>query len=313
MSPKRLLLIPAIALLLYLGMYSWNQRTHTLDEAVANTGLEATGIVLKSVSLIRDIFLDAWNRYTELVAVREENDRLKKQLTEAKLSLILAAEERAELIRLRRLLTFSPPEGWQLLGARVLAGRMGSNAALSSVIIGRGYLTGATPGTPAMTPAGVVGRVLRAGPSTATVLLLVDPGSRIAVISQENRVQGILVGSGPFKPLEVRFVSHNTAVAPGELLVTSGLDEAYPKGLPVARVVSATPSDLSPFQAVQAAPLADLFHLEELLLVAREGDGTGMSGKDVLEEFPPLPEVLRARRGLPSSSERPGALPQGRP
>lgn len=313
MSPKRLLLIPAFALLLYLGMYSWNQRTHTLDEAVANTGLEATGIVLKSVSLVRDLFLDAWNRYTELVAVREENDRLKKQLTEAKISLILAAEERAELIRLRRLLTFSPPEGWQLLGARVLAGRMGSNAALSSVIIGRGYLTGATPGTPAMTPAGVVGRVLRAGPSTATVLLLMDPGSRIAVISQENRVQGILVGSGPFKPLEVRFVSHNTAVAPGELLVTSGLDEAYPKGLPVARVVSATPSDLSPFQAVQAAPLTDLFHLEELLLVTREGDGTGMSGKDMLEEFPPVPEAIREQRDLSTSSGRPGALPQGRP
>ncbi|MFQ8738067.1 MAG: rod shape-determining protein MreC [Bilophila wadsworthia] len=47
-------------------------------------------------------------------------------------------------------------------------------------------MTGAIPGTPVMTPQGVAGRVLRAGPSSATVLLLVDPGSRIAVISQES-------------------------------------------------------------------------------------------------------------------------------
>lgn len=96
-----------------------------------------------------------------------------------------------------RLLTLTPPEGWQTLGARVLAGRMGANSALASVLIGRGYMTGAIPGTPVMTPQGVAGRVLRAGPSSATVLLLVDPGSRIAVISQESRIQGVLVGGRP--------------------------------------------------------------------------------------------------------------------
>lgn len=278
MSPKRLLLLPALALLLYLGIYSWNQRTHILDTAVSNTGLEASGFVLKVTDFVENTVMDAWNRYLDLVNVREENDELKKQLMEARLNLVLAAEERAELSRLRHLLTLSPPEGWQLLGARVLAGRMGSNAALASVIIGRGYLSGAVPGTPVMTPDGIAGRVLRAGPTTATVLLLVDPGSRVAVVSQENRVQGILMGAGPFKPLELRFVSHNTAVKTGEILVTSGLDEAYPKGLPVARVISATPSDLSPFQSVQAVPLAELTNLEELLLVTRQGDGTGMSG-----------------------------------
>ncbi|MEG2139190.1 MAG: rod shape-determining protein MreC [Bilophila sp.] len=278
MSPKRLLLLPALALLLYLGIYSWNQRTHILDTAVSNTGLEASGLVLKTWHFAQDTVMGTWNRYLDLVNVREENDDLKKQLMEARLNLILAAEERAELARLRHLLTLSPPEGWQSLGARVLAGRMGSNAALASVIIGRGYLSGAVPGTPVMTPDGIAGRVLRAGPSTATVLLLVDPGSRVAVVSQENRVQGILMGAGPFKPLELRFVSHNTAVRTGEILVTSGLDEAYPKGIPVARVISATPSDLSPFQSVQAVPLAELTNLEELLLVARQGDGTGMSG-----------------------------------
>ena len=310
MSPKHLLLIPAVALLLYLGMYSWNQRTHILDEVAANTGLEASGVVLKSVRLVQDTVMGAWNRYMDLVDVREENDELKREVERLRHKLLMASEERAELIRLRRLLTLTPPEGWQTLGARVLAGRMGANAALASVLIGRGYLTGAIPGTPVMTPEGVAGRVLRAGPSSATVLLLVDPGSRIAVITQESRVQGVLVGGGPDKPLELRFVSHNESVRPGELLVTSGLDDAFPKGIPVARVLSATPSDLSPFQSIQAAPLARLVNLEELLLVSRV-EGYGLSGSlsgvlgpaRVPEEagsLPrPQPQLGQARSALP--------------
>ena len=301
MSPKHILLIPALALLMYLGMYSWNQRTHILDNVAANTGLEASGVVLKSVRLVQDTVMGAWNRYMDLVDVRKENDELKKELELVRHKLLMASEERAELVRLRRLLTLTPPEGWQTLGARVLAGRMGANSALASVLIGRGYLTGAIPGTPVMTPQGVAGRVLRAGPSSATVLLLVDPGSRIAVISQESRVQGVLVGGGPDKPLEVRFVSHNDVIRPGEILVTSGLDDAFPKGIPVARVLSATPSDLSPFQSIQAAPLATLTDLEELLLVSRV-EGYGLSGS--------LSGVLGApRASADPAAPRPQALP----
>ncbi len=310
MSPKHILLIPALALLMYLGMYSWNQRTHILDNVAANTGLEASGVVLKSVRLVQDTVMGAWNRYMALVDVRKENDELKKELEQVRHKLLMASEERAELVRLRRLLTLTPPPGWQTLGARVLAGRMGANSALASVLIGRGYLTGAIPGTPVMTPEGVAGRVLRAGPSSATVLLLVDPGSRIAVISQESRVQGVLVGGGPDKPLEVRFVSHNDVIRPGEILVTSGLDDAFPKGIPVARVLSATPSDLSPFQSVQAAPLATLTDLEELLLVSRvEGDDLTGSLSGVLET--PRPHVdSAAPQPLPG---QPGSTLAGPP
>ena len=304
MSPKHILLVPALALLMYLGMYSWNQRTHILDNFAANTGLEASGVVLKSVRMVQDTVMGAWNRYLDLVDVREENDELKKQVEQLRHKLLMASEERAELVRLRRLLTLTPPEGWQTLGARVLAGRMGANSALASVLIGRGYMTGAIPGTPVMTPQGVAGRVLRAGPSSATVLLLVDPGSRIAVISQESRIQGVLVGGGPDKPLEMRFVSHNDVIRAGEILVTSGLDDAFPKGIPVARVLSATPSDLSPFQSIQAAPLAALSDLEELLLISRV-EGSSVSGS--------LSGVLEAPRSPSSDSAGSPAAQRAQP
>lgn len=88
-------------------------------------------------------------------------------------------------------------------------------------------------------------------------------------------------------------MSHNDVIRAGEILVTSGLDDAFPKGIPVARVLSATPSDLSPFQSIQAAPLAALSDLEELLLISRV-EGSSVSGS--------LSGVLEAPRSPSSDS-----------
>lgn len=262
-----MLLVPA--LFLYLGLYTWNQRTGTLDRLADNTGLEAIGAVLRPGVWIHDQITSSWNRYLNLVGVREELDRTKLQLDTANRQIAQYAEDRAELLRLRDLLTLDPPEEWQGVGARVLASRLGPQGTLETVTIDHGYFTGAGPGTPVVTHRGVVGRVLRAGPHTASVLLLIDTGSRISVISHDNRTQGILVGGGPNAPLEVRYAAVNGKLDEGEILVTSGLDGAFPKGIPVARVMTVSPPDLSMFQGVLAAPLVDFDTLEEVILLQR--------------------------------------------
>ena len=115
------------------------------------------------------------------------------------------------------------------------------------------------------------GRVLKASAHSAIALLLTDPGSRIAVFSQESRAPGILAGQGTGQPLEVNFVQRATRVNAGEILITSGLDGKYPKGIPVARVLSVAPSDYTQFMAIKAEPLVDLHHLEEVLLLEPTG------------------------------------------
>ncbi|MEG6593509.1 rod shape-determining protein MreC, partial [Desulfovibrio sp. 1188_IL3213] len=114
-------------------------------------------------------------------------------------------------------------------------------------------------------------RVLKASAHSAIALLLTDPGSRIAVFSQESRAPGILAGQGTGQPLEVNFVQRATKVNAGEILITSGLDGKYPKGIPVARVLSVAPSDYTQFMAIKAEPLVDLHHLEEVLLLEPTG------------------------------------------
>ena len=55
MSLRRILIFAGVLLILFLGMYSWNQRTRTLDDFAANIGLELSGAVLKPMRYIQDV------------------------------------------------------------------------------------------------------------------------------------------------------------------------------------------------------------------------------------------------------------------
>lgn len=317
MNLRRILILAGVLLILFLGMYSWNQRTHALDDIAAAVGLEVGGAVLGSVRSVQDVTANFWDRYFALVDVREENLRLKARVDELEARLLASGEDLAELRRLRELVQLSVDVSWRPLGARVLAGRLGPNAVLDSITISRGYATGGRPGTPVVTHLGLVGRVLKASPHASTALLITDPGSRVAVFGQESRAPGILMGKGTGRELEVNFVQRDAGVKNGEVLVTSGLDGKYPKGLPVARVVSVAPSDYTQFMAVSAVPLVDLQHLEEVLLLEPSGIAPPPEepeGPPPVFVGPPEPEGLPGRplrAQAPASAARPPAAPGG--
>lgn len=242
-------------------------RSGAVDRFAANTGLEFTGAVLKPGKWVVHNATDLWNEYIYLQGVQQENVRLLTQVEDLSFKLADARENVAELKRLRALISLSPPPTWSRVAARVLSYRIGVQAELDSIILDKGYLDGASKNTPVVTHEGVVGRIVKAGPTTSSALLLTDLNSRIAVISSSNRTRGLLVGSGNRDELQLKYVPINAQLEEGELLVTSGLAGAYPKGLPIAKIVSITHSDISLFKTVMAVPLASLSNLEEILLL----------------------------------------------
>lgn len=228
--------------------------------------------VIRPGRWVSDQTLSTWNRYIYLVDLRRENERLGRRLDDFSLELAALREQAAEAARLRRLLDFPPPEDWTVSGARVVAQRMGPAAVLDTIVVDKGTLAGADVNTPATTPDGLVGRVLRPGLSTSTLLLITDQNSKVPVLGRIHRTSGILTGQGP-DLMEVRYVPLNAPISEGEILLTSGLAGIYPKGLPAARVVSVERSDISLFLTVRAVPLVDLRNLEEVLLLHRAPGG----------------------------------------
>jgi len=229
--------------------------------------LEFARWVLAPGKLVHDQVTSFWYRYLYFVGIRQQNDQLRQELDAAKDELSGLRENASEVERLRRLLSMTPPSEWTRQGARIISHRLGPNAALETFLIDKGSTSGVIVNTPVVSPEGVVGRVLRISPSAATILLITDPNSRIPVVSQKNRTQGILKGEGPNRELVLQYVPQGAPIEEGEILVTSGLEEIFPKGLPMARVTSIGRSGSSLFQLIYATPLFAPLQLEEVALI----------------------------------------------
>lgn len=269
MKLKRAAIAVIIGLFIYLSLYSWNLRSGQLDRLAGFTGLEIVKWVLWPGEWVHDHSVDFWDEYIYLVGLKQLNDQLSSQNNLMRLEIMKLREKAAEADRFQFLLEMDPVEGWKVDGTRVVAHRMGPSAALDSIIIGKGIVSGVKPDTPVMTPLGVVGRVVEPGLSASKAMLISDRNSRISVRGQLNRSSGLLIGNGAGEPLSVKYMKLNAPVVEGEILVTSGLADIFPPGLPVAKVVSVERSDISLFLKVEAVPLVDMENMEEVLLLHR--------------------------------------------
>ena len=127
------------------------------------------------------------------------------------------------------------------------------------LVLGEGSLTGLAPGQPVLAPGGLLGRVSRVTPSTATVTLLTDPTSRVGVWVARTQSQGLLSGIGTSRPM-LRFIDKDPQVRPGDLVTTSPASTLLPANLPVGviRAVDST-ADPAPEAVVQlGAPAASV-------------------------------------------------------
>lgn len=225
------------------------------------------GAIFRPVLWIKDEFKNTRDTYFDLVDVKEENIELRRRVQALEAALESHREDRSELQRLYKLISLKEAADWHRVGARVLAARFGPFSAQETVMIDKGYVDGAIPGTPIATAKGVFGKVMRSARNTSTVLLLTDPGFRVAVVSSETRTPGILAGTGPLGPLELRYVAQNSQIREGELLLTSGVAGGFPQGLPVGTVTSVKPAGSTLFVSVVAQPLVHTEAVEEVLLL----------------------------------------------
>ena len=234
-----------------------------------------------------------WHNYFYLRGVRAENRSLKAQIERMSLEQVRMSQDADQARRLQALLAFKEQFISQTMAAQVI-GSSGSEQS-RSVFIDKGHNDGIQPDMAVITADGVVGKVLHVYRSTSLVLLIDDQTSGVGAILDKTRVQGILRGT-PSGEVVLEKVMSDEAVPPGELVLTSGGDGVFPKGLLVGRVTKVTPgSEL--FLNIGVRPAADLGRLEEVLVVTKiderqaEPDQTGAArAVDILaQRLPTVP------------------------
>lgn len=215
----------------------------------------------------------AWGSLTTFRRVGEENERLKSRLRDAEIQLLSQRAAVEENARLRSFLELKP----RLPMPTVLADVVARNASpwFKNISINKGSAHGVFQGATVLSPSGVLGRVTNVTPNWAGVQLLVDRDSGAAVLTERGRVDGIVSGlqdetdGSPL--LLMKYVPSLAVVTPGEVVVTSGLDQLFEKGLVVGTVLRvAEPEGL--FKDVFVRPSASPAFAEQVFvsLVPRE-------------------------------------------
>ncbi len=271
----RELILVAVLLVVPLGVFFAHAKGPSersrLDRAVVwlATPLErAIGWTLTGV-------MNAWSGYVALRGEHDRAGRLAAEVRTLELERQQLVAERAEAGRLRRLLDFAQeaPER-HYAGARVIGVRLGT-AGRQLLTLDRGSADGIARMMPVVVAEGVVGRVYAVTSSTADVLVLNDLNSSIAVRVDRTRTRANVRGLGKPDGAKLEYALRTEDMIEGDLLVTSGTDGVFPRGIPVGKVTQLKRTGHGLFQEARVVPAVDVTRLEEVLVVTsweRSGD-----------------------------------------
>jgi rod shape-determining protein MreC len=215
-----------------------------------------TATAARAVTSVWHEAVDLMQARDEVVGLRSEVERLSKAETRT-------TELELENARLRQLLDFRDRLTGDLIAAHVV-GRDATGLA-RTIVIDRGERDGVFKGTAVVVPAGVVGHVFVTSRHAARVLLVNDHNSGVDGMVQRTRASGIVEGT-PDGGCGLKFVKRTEDVQAGDVVVTSGLDGIFPKGLPIGRVVTVDKRGQGLFQYAEIAPAVEFDRLEEVLV-----------------------------------------------
>ena len=183
-------------------------------------------------------------RFNLLSKAAQENEMLRERLMVISLEKETLLEYEVENVKLKEMLDFKKQSEIKMILAEVV--NMGLTSNLLSMAVDVGSEIGISKNNPVITPNGIIGKISAVNSNSSIVQLISDPSFRIGVRFLPSNATGILrwrnnnIG-------DVREVYKNSNISVGDRVVTSGLSDIFPKGLPVG-IVSSVTNNRSQFQ-----------------------------------------------------------------
>ena len=205
-----------------------------------------------------------WRNYFNLVDVSQKNDSLVKVLKAANEKNNSLRELELSHFRLQGLLEFIPDLKRQVAAAAVVG--KDPSPWLKTVVIDKGTDEGVQMGMPVVTPDGIAGLVIDASTGYAKVLLITDQNSAVDALTQSSRARGIVKGVSSGK-LRLDYVLRRHDIVEGDIIISSGLDGVFPKGIRIGYVHAVIKPNSGIFQEVSVTPYVDFEKLEEVLVI----------------------------------------------
>ena len=207
--------------------------------------------------------------YVNLIDIKKDNQSLKSENETLKTQLLAMQELQKENDRLAGLLDFQAKTKMQLIAARVISRDLLTDHA--TIRISKGTHHGLKAGEAVISTQGVVGYIFRPEAFTSQILLITDRYSVVDGIVARSRARGIVEGKGPDACI-LRYVEKSEDIQKGDLIVTSGIDNIFPKGFPVATVEEVENKPYAPSLRVELKPVVDPDKLEEVFVITNAAE-----------------------------------------
>ena len=225
---------------------------------------DVVAVPLRALTALEGSIQEVWNKYVALQNVHEENRLLHQQIE------ILRNQnhELRELAfmshQLSALLEFKGRLNPETVAAQVIG--LDSTNWYRGVVLNKGQQEGIRAEMGVLTLSGVVGRVVKATKYSSVVLLVNDPNNAVPGLIQRTRDQGIVVGTIGGRA-RMKYIPLLSTVQLGDVVATSGLTGAFPKGIPIGTISRIEKEDDDLFLSAEIVPEVDFTKLEEVLII----------------------------------------------
>lgn len=185
----------------------------------------------------------------------QENQNLLRQNRVMQAKTAQLEQIKAENATLRKMLGLMESDKMAYVLAQIRYQR--GNPFSDRLIIERGEKDGVKVGQPVLDDStALLGQVIRVQAFNSEIRLISDRDFPVPVMVERNSLQAVIYGGSIPNTLEIRFLPFNSDIKVGDKLITSGLDNVYPAGIPVAVVKSIKTSRGSAFTHIVCDPVA---------------------------------------------------------
>ena len=261
-STRRLVVVLVIVVLVLLFLLP--RQTQLLLQHLGRPVADIVSIPLEMMAGVDRGVRNWWNKYVALQGIYDQNQLLQSRVEELEGELNQLREQALASQRLSALLDFQEKSPMPTLAARVI-GRSASNW-YRGVVLNKGEDDGIAVEMGVMTPAGIVGNIVKVASSTSIALLITDPNVAVTGLVQRTRDEGIIQGTAQGF-VRMKYIPPLAAVKEGDAVVTSGLTGGFPRGILIGQVLQVGEGEGDLFQTAQVAPVVDFGKLEEVLII----------------------------------------------
>ena len=125
--------------------------------------------------------------------------------------------------------------------------------------------------SPVITMTGLVGYVYRLTSNYSDILTILDQNNRVDAIIARSRTHGIIEGHSAMT-CKMKYVARTEQLLEGDVIITAGLGEIYPKGIKIGTVSQIDKENIGITQRIEVKPSVDFQRLEEVVVLI-EGVG----------------------------------------